>query len=141
MAMKIKVYFLLCSQSVLFYFVCNGQSQTKEIEDQIHLVENSLSGGIKFEGITGDKLLAFERAAQRRQAIAEGRQALVAILDDFLQRPAKPLLARPPEIVLVLRRRMPADVEHDKPDQCRLQYGLGPVLDKPRQRPPDLAAE
>src|SRR5436190_23518078 len=56
MAMKIKVYFLLCSQSVLFYFVCNGQSQTKEIEDQIHLVENSLSGGIKFEGITGDKL-------------------------------------------------------------------------------------
>jgi CubicO group peptidase (beta-lactamase class C family) len=51
----VPMLFFICSIS------CNGQNNKqpypKEIADQIKLVENSLSGQLKFEGISGDNIL------------------------------------------------------------------------------------
>ena len=68
------------------------------------------------------------------EAGSEGRQPSLTIVHYLFEGGTKPLFARAPEIVLVLRRAVAVDVEEDEANEPPQQYGLGPLLHEASKR-------
>src|SRR4029077_9246016 len=84
--------------------------------------------------LAGDKILPLDGSAQWLEAGSVGRQPSLTVVHYLFEGGAKALLARAPEIVLVLRRAVAVDVEEDEANEPRQQYGLSPVLHQASKR-------